>query len=213
MRTITTCLLLFIVTNCFCQTELGVGLVSINFDSKTVLNFYSDTTDKEPIRTIEFFDDKSINSINIRNLEKQKVWLQPQVLWLDYSSFDFRCRSQTSGYYQVIVNNETGQTFWLSKTNVTKFVTWETYLQGMFGIERLSDQKQKIRKTPNDSSCEIKYSGQDCFNVKSMKGDWIEIRTADYCKDIVENKTVIITSGWIRWRSGNKLLIVFKGTM
>lgn len=86
-----------------------------------------------------------------------------------------------------------------------KFSSWETYLQGMFGIARLSNQNQTIKKQPSDSSEEIKYSGSDCFQVKSMEGDWIEIFTADQCD---ESKTKI-KSGWIKWTQGNKLLIEY----
>ena len=157
MRTLTAFILFFAVTNCFSQTDLGIGIVSINFDDKTILHFYNDTSEKQAAKTIKFFNDSSINSWNIRNLDKQKEWLKPQVLWLDYSTFDFRCKTQTDKYFQVIVNNENGQMLWLRKSKLTRFVTWETYLKEMFGVGRLSDQKQKIRKLPNDSSEEIKY--------------------------------------------------------
>ena len=197
----------FLTINLWGQTDLGIGLVSIDFGDKTVLHFYASQADTLPKKTIEFFDDKSINSWNIRDLDKQKRWLKPESLWLDYSSFVFRCKSLTNNWFEVIVNNENGESLWLKKNEFTKYSSWETYLQEMFGVARLPRQIQKIRKQPSDTSEEIKYSGQDCFQVKSMKGDWIEIFTADYC-DNVDNKTKI-DSGWIKWRQGNQLLIEY----
>ena len=70
--------------------------------------------------------------------------------------------------------------------------------------------EQKIRKQPSDKADEIKYEGRDCFQVKSLKGDWIEISTTNYC-DEGKNKDKI-KSGWIKWRDGDKLLIDYHTT-
>jgi len=202
-------LLTYIFTICtfnsWAQSSLGVGLVSIDFNDKTVLSFYTDTTDKKPTKTVEFFNDKSIDSWNIRNLNTQKQWLNPEVLWLDYNSFVFRCKMQTNGWYAVIVNNQTNKVYWLKKSKWTTFLSWEKFLKEMFSVERLS--KQKIRNLPNEDSKEIKHTGEDCFQVRSMKGEWIEIFTTDLCDDEDTKSKTKIKSGWIKWRDGNKLLI------
>jgi|GEM_PF-2812445 len=88
-------IIIFIVFNLvslisFPQSELGIGIVSINFDDKTVIDFYESSDLNEKVKTIEFFDDKSINSWNIKDLENHQKWLQPESLWLDYHQFSFR---------------------------------------------------------------------------------------------------------------------------
>lgn len=191
------------------ETDLGLGLVSINFDDKTTLNFYSTPNDKKAIRTIQFFNDKTINSWNIRDLDKHKEWLKPEILWLDYSQFVFRCLTNNDSWLNIVVNNETGETLWLKKSDLTTFKNWENYLTEMFGVARLPNQQQKIRVSPTDNSDEIIYKGQDCFQVKSMKGEWIEIFTADYCDESYTDSKTKIKSGWIKWRQGNKLLIEY----
>jgi len=209
MKTLLTNILLLITTNLWSQTDLGIGLVSINFDDKITLHFYSDSTDKEPKRTIQFFNDQTINSWNIRDLDKQKEWLKPEIFWLDYSSFVFRCLTVKDNWLKVIVNNESGESLWLKKNDLTTFKNWEIYLKEMFGVARLPDEQQKIRSLPTDNSEEIKYQGQDCFQVKSMNGDWIEIFTAVYCEESYTGSKTKIKSGWIKWRKGNKLLIEY----
>ena len=199
--------LLLFSTQGWSQTELGIGLVSIDFDDKTVLKFYSDTLEREPEKVVEFFDDKKINSWNIKDYDKQKIWLKPEVLWLDYFSFTFRSLAQTDNWLDVIVNNETGKTYWLKKTDKVKFRNWEEYLKNMFGVTRLLDFPQKIRKEPNDNSPEIKYQGTDCFIVESLEGDWIEISTPDYCDENFTDSKTPIKSGWIKWRKGDELII------
>lgn len=209
MKTLLTYILLFLTTSLLAQTDLGLGLVSINFDDKTTLHFYSTPNDKEPKRTIQFFNDQTINSWNIRDLDKHKEWLKPEILWLDYSQFVFRCITVQDNWLKVMVNNETEETLWLRKSDLTTFRDWENYLKEMFGVARLPNQQQKIRVSPTDNSDEILYKGQDCFQVKSMKGDWIEIFTADYCDESYTDSKTKIKSGWIKWRQGNKLLIEY----
>ncbi|MGZ9675643.1 hypothetical protein [Flavobacterium sp. GNP001] len=191
------------------QTDLGLGLVVINFDDKTTLQFYSTPNDKEAKRTIQFFNDKTINSWNIRDLDKQKKWLKPEILWLDYSQFVFRCIAVQDNWLKVMVNNESEETLWLKKSDLTTFRDWGNFLKEMFGVARIIDKQQKIRTLPSESSEEIMYEGQDCFQVKSIKGDWIEIFTADYCDESYTESETKIKSGWIKWRQGNKLLIEY----
>lgn len=198
------------MTNCLWgQTELDVGLVHLHINDSTVLHFYSKPTDDVPTKTLEFFHDPTIESLNILNLDIQRQWLSPECLWLDYSQFILRCKTQTKDWYEVIVNNKDRQTLWLKKSALTEFSTWESYLNGMFGVSRLADSRQPIRTLPNDQSEEINYTGKDCFQVKSMKGEWIEIFTSDYCEDSYNDSNPKIISGWIKWKQGNILLIEY----
>jgi len=209
MKILLASILLVLTTNIFGQTDLGIGLVSINFDDKTSLHFFSSPKENEPIRIIQFFNDKSINSWNIRDFNKQKDWLKPEILLLDYSSLIFRCLKVTDKWFNVIVNNETNETLWIKKDDLTTFSDWESYLKEMFGVARLSDQPQIIRSLPTENSEEIEYKGEDCFQVKSMKGEWIEIFTSEYCDESYTDSKTIIKSGWIKWRKGNELLIEY----
>ena len=210
MKILATILLLTILTKSYGQVTLGTGIIKIEFDDKTVVDFYEKPADNSQFKRIEFFNDKAINSWNIKDLENQRTWLKPEVLWLDYSEFNFRCKSRTGDWFEVIVNNENGIALWIKQSNATKFMTWEEYLKDMFAVDRLETYNQKIRKQPTDTADEIKYEARDCFQVKSLKGDWIEIFTTDNCEE-GKNKTEI-KSGWIRWKQGDKLLIKYYPT-
>jgi hypothetical protein len=201
---------MLILTNGYGQVTLGVGIVKIEFDGTTVIDFYDKPTDKTQSKRIEFFNDPAINSFNIKNLDKERTWLNPEKLWLDYFQFAFRCKTKTSEWLEVVVNEGTGQTLWIKQTKEIKFLTWENYLKDMFGVTRLENEKQKIRTSRSDNGQEIKYEGTDCFRVKTLKGEWIEIFTPDHC-DAYGGKTQI-KSGWIKWKRGNKLLIQYYTT-
>jgi len=113
----------------FGQTTLGKGLLSVNFDGTTTITFYNNPSDKSPSKTIENFNDKSINSWNIKNLATQKKWLSPEVLWLDYSPLVFRVKTSSDMWIEVIVNNTTGKSYWIKKDNSMTSLTWEAFLK------------------------------------------------------------------------------------
>lgn len=207
MRLLIISILLLLTIQVWSQTDLGIGLVTVDFDDKTVLEFYSDTIESRPEKIVEFFDDRTINSWNIKDLEKHKEWLQPEVLWLEYFAFTFRCLTKTDEWFEIMVNNETKSTYWIKKTDSIKFKNWEEYLKDMFGVERLSEFPQQIRTEPTDNSPEIQYQKKDCFVVTSMKGDWIEIATPDYCDENFTDSKQSIKSGWIKWRQEDQLVI------
>jgi len=190
----------------FAQTDLGVGLVSLGLPENSTVRFYARSSDRSPAKTLEFFHDKSTNSRSIRDLEKQSGWFSPELWGVDDNPLLFRCKSRTSSGFEVIVNNDTGKTYWIKQSRSTRFMSWGKYLRDMFAIERDKNFGQKIYSAPRTSSNEINYQGKDCFTVKSMRGDWIEITTPDYCHLYTESKTKI-KSGWIKWRKGNELMI------
>lgn len=190
----------------FGQSPLGIGLVKIAFDDKTVIDFYDSPEFSNKLKTIEFFNDKAINSWNIKNLENhQKDWLSPETLWLDYSQFTFRCKTKIEDCFEVYVSDT--KTMWIKATHYTHFTTWESYLQGMFSIERLNPETQEIYSRPYPKSAIIEAT-EDCFKVLQLSKDeeWIEIKTADHCE--TEDKI----SGWIQWRDGDNILIDYHTT-
>jgi hypothetical protein len=206
IRITTTVLLLTTLTKVYCQGAFWTGLVKIEFENRTVIDFYKVPTDKVHYKSIEFFFDVETDEWTIDSLVTEMKWLKPEVFWLGNSQFAFfRCKSQMTDWFELIVNNENGTTLWIKQCRLAKFVTWEEYLKSMFVVSRIINEKQKIRKLPSDTSDEIEYDGGDCFRVKKLKDDWIEIFTPDNC-DIKYIKTKI-ESGWIKWRKGDKPLV------
>lgn len=182
----------------FGQKEVGIGVVSINFDDKTLIEFYETSDLTKKLKIVEFFNDKSINSWNIKNLENHKDWLVPESMWLDYGQFRFRCKTKMGNCFEIYVSDT--KTMWIQNQNFTEFKNWEEYLQTMFSVERSNKNEQNIYSRPFSKS-EIIESKKDCFKVNEMKGEWIQVETADHC----ETKRKI--SGWIKWKTGNDILI------
>lgn len=182
----------------FGQSEIGIGIVSINFDDKTKIEFYDTSDLNKSLKTVEFFNDESIKSWNIKNLDNHKDWLKPESMWLDYGQFRFRCKTKESNCYEVYVSES--KTMWIENKDFTEFLNWEAYLINMFNVELKDISTQNIYSKPFDKSEIIEWKA-NCFKVKQMQKEWIEIETAEHCKS--EKKI----SGWVKWRNGNEILI------
>ncbi|MFZ1809012.1 MAG: hypothetical protein WAU36_17400 [Cyclobacteriaceae bacterium] len=191
--------------NLFGQRELGRGYAFIKFDENTKLNFYDSQSSTIPTKTIQFFEDETINSISIRNLKNVEKWLKPRAIWLDYNIFELRALTVTDKWIEVVVNEPEWEIMWIKRDDKVDYKTWEQYLLGLFNIERKDTTKQLLYSNPS-SSITIYYNGADCFKALKVDGDWIEITTPEYCESFTYWKMKIETA-WIRWKDKDELLI------
>ncbi|KAA9339995.1 hypothetical protein [Adhaeribacter soli] len=215
--------LFFLATlDLFGQTPLGKGLVSIDCENGRILEFYPDTTDIKATKTIKILGDILPTTVGVTNhqepkriwwgilsLNEQGEWNESQWLKPEQSGFslELRFKQQTKGWYEVIVNNQNGQTYWLRKSKFTKYLSWEDHLKRQRSISRLPASNQPIRRQPTEQSKSIKYSGPECFRIRSVSGDWVEIFLIVYLNEDPEKPKHKIKTGWIKWRNGDNLLI------
>jgi hypothetical protein len=198
MKFILTIILALSFSNAFGQGEIGIGIVSIEIGQTPTIRFYESHQFETEIKKVELFQDESIKSINIKNLESHRDWLNPESLWLDYGQFRFRCKAKNADCFEVYVSDS--KTLWIEKHDYTEFTNWETYLKNMFKVELMDTGKQKIYSRPSDKSEIIEWQN-NCFVVKQVQNEWIKIETAEHCES---SKKI---SGWTKWRTDNKILI------
>lgn len=195
-------ILLFLSLSAAAQADLGIGIATVKLTGNTILKLYTDPYGKEPKRVLEFFTEENTESLDMKDIENHEKWLKPEGFTLEEGQIIFRCKSEERFWIEIIVNNETGESFWLKKTKAIDLNTWDGFLKGAFMISR-NEFPQEIRTQPSNEAKEVQFDGEECFQVKTVKGDWIQIFTAPHCDDISGN----LKSGWIRWKDENKLLI------
>lgn len=196
-------ILFFVSLSVAAQADLGIGIAIIKLTGKTTLKLYTDPYDREPKQTLEFFSDENTESLDLKDFESHEKWLKPEGFTMEDNQLIFRCKSEERFWIEIIVNNETGESLWLKKSKAIDLNTWDGFLKEAFMISR-NDYLQEIRTQPNDEAKEIPFEGDECFQVKTVRGDWIQIFTAPHCDDVGEGS---LKSGWIKWKEGNKLLI------
>ena len=206
-------LIVFIVilsTQTFAQKIFGEGVINIRFNANTIVEFYDSIESDSPAKVMEFFDNTSTKSWDIKDLEMHRKWTNA-IIHLDYSIFEFQYTQIIDNRIEIVANTETGKKYWIKKTDNIEIKPWFEYLSGMFAIGLKKNYPQKFHLEPKKGSKEFKITKeyQRCYFVKSMKGEWIEISTHGDCEidDVYESKRKKIPSVWIKWRENDKIII------
>ena len=127
----------------------------------------------------------------------------------DYGLYHFICLEQTKDYYKILVNDTT--IGYLSNDSTFYFKTWEVMLL-QSTVERLSNDNP-IRKECNNQ-CEIiinkcEFERLDVIDVIQKDGEfWIQINFSSDCEEHQENNPNV-KSGWLKWRTKERLLVDF----
>lgn len=196
----------------YSKKHFDIGLVKILFPNRDYyenhLQLFKDSTMRKP------FD------WNIKD-----TIIKPIFFFQDAEILCFSCITKGSNYYEVIIS-DSGESMYLPINNLTKFITWDKFLIGSFGVRRknetLKDQsKQRLYKAPSEKSLviEIPNEDQELLCVQDVKNEWIKVKydctynTDEYlhheglpCKRYIDSCETS-PSGWLKWRNNDSLLI------
>jgi hypothetical protein len=187
------------------QVEAGLGVATVKFKENDVLNFYAEKESTEVLKTIEFTTDPTSKKVVIKGYELVEEWLKPEEISLDNSYIAFRCIFVKDGWVKVMVSEE--ENYWIQRNESVEYKDWPTLLASSVGVARLAEYPQKVREGASDNATNLKYEGTDCFEVKSVKGDWIEISATGKCNGRSGDND--LESGWIRWKKANRIQVQY----
>ena len=113
----------------------------------------------------------------------------------DYNIFYVVCLERQKAYYRVL--SATGDIYFVSKAEA-KFVSWAEFLRNTTGVTNLNWEQNPLQEAPSEKSKMIRIKDREAtYQVKNVKGDWIEIRNEHNAHE----------KGWIQWRKADSLLI------
>lgn len=193
---------LFLILFIGSDLELGVGIVVVDIYKTAEIHFYKAKGDKTPDRSIKLVNTKSEIFVEPSS---HKEWLAPENLWLDYSILNFCYTRQEGEWVEVVVNEKSGLRRWIRVNEHVVAVPWPKFLLDYTTVVE-PIESVFVRTAPYAESKAIrKTTSQDCFEAMEIKDDWIRIRTSQglECSEHPEP----ITTGWIKWKEGNKLVI------
>lgn len=182
----------------------GLGVAFPDILDEAPLYFYSDAESASPIYppvdSISFF--KGEYTYEVRDRESREN-LKPLGDKLDYGIFFFRVNAISRHALEVVIDERTGSTVWISRGTV-RFQGWPEFLASVNTVERIDKEANPLRMTPAESSEEISYDQpRECLEVLEIRGGWMRVKSSEVCGDQV------IEEAWIRWRADDKLLITY----
>lgn len=202
MRVLTTILFLLTLTS-YGQDrnpiKLGLGIIEIDntLDESKIVTVYKDKNLKTKIEDFKLYGDH------------KRVW--PYFDKPDYGLCYFICIAKTKGYYKILFNDK--EEGFLKNDSDKYFKSWESILTTTT-VQRVDIKSNPLRTKPNDRSAVIDLGYEatvdrlEAFEVVEINGEnWIKVYFSKSGKDTIDRGTSDRGEGWIKWKSGEKLLV------
>lgn len=184
------------------EPAIGLGFFKRHFSETPILYFYGNLNYEKPIH-----DHPRMDSIVFTRTEyggfdisSAPPWLVPAHLKLDYDILYFRVVSVGRDFAEVIVNEQTQQTAYVNRSAGT-VLYWHDFFLNVFAVEFPEGKQQPIRIKPLSHASAVNTS-YEFLSPLEIQDEWMRVQLMD------ENVN-LVGSGWIQWRSGNKLLIEY----
>jgi len=96
-------LVLPLLSQWICAQDIGIGILSVNFNRSFTVDFYAHRGDTRPIRQVALIQNKSKDFV-MQDEKATLKWFDPEAFWPDYWIFDFRVIEHTDGWYKVVTD-------------------------------------------------------------------------------------------------------------
>ena len=180
--------------------KMGMGFFSPDFINSSTLFFYSNPHHSKSVQ-----EHPPVDSINfIRNergsfdISYAPPWLQPEHLKLDYDLLYFKVRSLSRDFIEVMVNNTTQKTLFVSRY-AGDLALWPEFLLGVHSVEFDSPTDHPVKIKPLDHASEVNIKF-DFMHPLMIRDDWMFV-------ELWNNDFKPVGNGWILWQKDGKLLI------
>lgn len=112
------------------------------------------------------------------------------------------------GWFEVVINQKTGQTGWVKMPNLDNFMTWKTFFctygknNGIYMFRDVPEAIKKLHSQDSADSQTLESFTMAKYMIFSMiRGNWMLVTVLD-----ITNSSKI---GWIQWRSDDGKLYLF----
>jgi hypothetical protein len=188
---------------------LGLGLVQVHPSPDRPLYFYALAP-----ADVEGHPDAAApaDSLTFRQGEHHveiataPPWFVPEVLKLDYDVLFLRTVTLAHDWVEVVVNTSaelprmTPRTMWVRREAVA-FRPWVAFLLDVAAVEPLDLEANPVRTGPDDGAAVLSEAWVPVRPL-AVQGDWLLVSTLGLADRIPP-------AGWLRWRSGDRLLVAY----
>lgn len=179
-----------------------LGVVNLNFKANQKI-FLNAVKYKNETR-LYYPCDSLVIGPNANALSYAPPYLVPYWNKPDYQICYMRVKSKAMHFYEIELNPIQQRTAWIDKNHV-KFMDWEDYILNLSSVElkSIDDVNNEIQIKPIKTSSLVKLEhphAQYLLIPISIRKEWLQVQIEDDSGNYYGR-------GWIRWRSGNQLLV------
>lgn len=193
----------------------GEGLLNINVKDSLWLDFYSKPDTNFPVKRIKLKKNKKKDPINepiaiIYPHDQDKKWFNPYLKYAYIGNhwFYIQCSKANSEWYEVIVNENTNQRYWIKKSpEHFKYYSWPEFIESTYGVKPLNPEGNTILKKKSRDAEPTEKQFPHCLAPVEVSGIWLKVKIGpNRCFEygVTEENAF---EGYIRWRDKNKLLV------
>ena len=179
---------------------MGQGFFSPNFTENNKLYFYSPSGPDAWNGLGEVID--SVVFIKTQHgqydIQYAPPYFFPEILKLDYDWLMIKVLTSGKHMLEVEINQQTGQSVLIDKFS-GDLIYWPEFILNINSVEILKEVPQKIRIKPLDNASEI-VTAYVFLQPIAVRGDWLKVNLTD-------SDFSSLDQGWIKWKSGDKLII------
>jgi hypothetical protein len=179
--------------------KLGLGIIAIEntYDESKIVTIYKDKDFKIKIEDFKLYGD-------LKN-----IW--PYYFKPDYGLCYFVCIEKTKTYYRILINDK--EEGFLKSDNNNYFKTWESILINSI-VERLDLKSNPLKSKPSYNAETITLQNGitldrlQVVDVIEINGEnWIHVNFSKSGEIRCVKGTADCAEGWVKWKSGEKLLV------
>ncbi|MCD6068029.1 MAG: hypothetical protein K0S33_2855 [Bacteroidetes bacterium] len=185
------------------DNDIGMGVIDISFSTNgeedSTLTFFRTLEQTIPEKRL------SLDQIDyVLRMTNDTLGICPLEFMPTPRGLFFRCLDSTKEAYHILVNENSGQTYWIRKNRLSSFSSWLSYLNASDYVFT----SEALHSSP-DTASPVVLNQDSCYtyNILNMKDDWIEVLSNDYWHMYKENPVIKEVKGWVHWRKGKKILI------
>ncbi len=116
--------------------------------------------------------------------------------------------NQEDGWFEIYINQKTGQTGWVRMPDFNSFMTWKNFFyhwgkkNGLYIFKDIPEnQKRLYSQDSNDSQTLESFSYPKYINFSIIRGNWMLVNVLD-----LGNSARI---GWLQWRGDDGKIYLF----
>ncbi|QQS35952.1 MAG: hypothetical protein IPM56_17195 [Ignavibacteriales bacterium] len=183
--------------------DMGLGMAKPDFYNKRILFFYSHP-EFEKSASEHFPSDSIVFSHSDHHqydISYAPPWFYPAHQKMDYEILFLKIITLANEWVEVEVNRETGQSVWISSSDV-EIILWQEFLLKVFSVENPDPKKNPLRVKPLLNAGLVQIKEYSIMSPVLVKDNWIKVILYD---DDLNKKG----EGWIQWHEDGKLLVSY----
>ena len=171
------------------DSSIGV-LVAQDYGKKDTVRFLNDNG--SIWYKFTFYYDDSDGKWDYPNAD-----FDPRAFHQDYFLLALDVIEVRGNLYTVVVNEKTGLRKRIKKARFLRLLTWDQYVLTAFSVT-FNSVDNPVRVLPQPSARAIRFVRGTDYLPEAVQGEWLKLK---WGREGAEKH------GWIRWRSGGRLLV------